>query len=177
VLSERSQVEPAPSIIEGTTMEHYAGIDVSLESASVCGVDAAGWIVREAKIASEPDALNANSIGFRSGRQCSSAETCLVCRKCIASGSIPPLGFKAEYRFRFSGDRVRAFGAFVRGASRTVLTSLGRSSDPTAHFAMLKRRCKSWLCKLVACFWPFHCLRFSRLALADRPAELAAILR
>jgi hypothetical protein len=28
----RSQGVPAPSIIEGTTMEHYAGIDVSLES-------------------------------------------------------------------------------------------------------------------------------------------------
>ena len=38
-------------------MEHYAGIDVSLESASVCIVDATGRIVREAKIASEPEVL------------------------------------------------------------------------------------------------------------------------
>ena len=38
-------------------MEHYAGIDVSLESASVCVVDQTGRIVREAKVASEPDAL------------------------------------------------------------------------------------------------------------------------
>ena len=38
-------------------MEHYAGIDVSLESASVCVVDASGRIVREAKVASEPEAL------------------------------------------------------------------------------------------------------------------------
>jgi transposase len=38
-------------------MEHYAGIDVSLESSSVCVVDATGRIVREAKIASEPEAL------------------------------------------------------------------------------------------------------------------------
>ena len=38
-------------------MEHYAGIDVSLESASVCVVEASGRIVREAKVASEPDAL------------------------------------------------------------------------------------------------------------------------
>jgi transposase len=37
--------------------EHYAGIDVSLESASVCVVDGSGRIVREAKLASEPDAL------------------------------------------------------------------------------------------------------------------------
>ena len=38
-------------------MEHYAGIDVSLESASLCVVDATGRIVREAKIASEPEVL------------------------------------------------------------------------------------------------------------------------
>src|SRR3954452_18519751 len=38
-------------------MDHYAGIDVSLESSSVCVVDASGRIVREAKVASEPEAL------------------------------------------------------------------------------------------------------------------------
>src|SRR6201994_4617344 len=38
-------------------MDHYAGIDVSLESSSVCVVDASGRIVREAKIASEPEVL------------------------------------------------------------------------------------------------------------------------
>ncbi len=38
-------------------MFHYAGIDVSLEASSVCVVDGAGKIVREAKIASEPEAL------------------------------------------------------------------------------------------------------------------------
>jgi transposase len=38
-------------------MEHYAGIDVSLEFSSVCVVDTTGRIVREGKIASEPEAL------------------------------------------------------------------------------------------------------------------------
>ena len=38
-------------------MEHYAGIDVSLELSSVCVVDAQGKIVKEAKIASEPEAF------------------------------------------------------------------------------------------------------------------------
>ena len=47
-------------------MEHYAGIDVSLELSSVCVVDAQGKIVREAKVASEPEALLAffASLGF-----------------------------------------------------------------------------------------------------------------
>ena len=38
-------------------MNHYAGIDVSLERSSVCVVDGSGKIVREAKVASEPAAL------------------------------------------------------------------------------------------------------------------------
>jgi transposase len=38
-------------------MDHYAGIDVSLEYSSVCVVDANGKIVRESKVASEPVAL------------------------------------------------------------------------------------------------------------------------
>ena len=38
-------------------MEHYAGIDVSLESSSVCVVDATGKVIAEAKVASEPQAL------------------------------------------------------------------------------------------------------------------------
>jgi transposase len=38
-------------------VEHYAGLDVSLEQTSVCIVDAQGGIVSEAKVASEPEAL------------------------------------------------------------------------------------------------------------------------
>ena len=38
-------------------MDHYAGIDVSLEYSSVCVVNASGKIVREGKVLSEPDAL------------------------------------------------------------------------------------------------------------------------
>src|SRR3954464_10870695 len=40
-------------------MEFYAGIDVSLKGSSVCVVDATGRILREAKVASEPQALMA----------------------------------------------------------------------------------------------------------------------
>jgi transposase len=38
-------------------MEYYAGIDVSLEASSVCVVDGAGKIIREAKVPSEPEDL------------------------------------------------------------------------------------------------------------------------
>ncbi len=51
-------------------MEHYAGIDVSLECSSVCVVDASGKIVREDKVGSEPEALIVwfGSLGFELGR-------------------------------------------------------------------------------------------------------------
>ena len=38
-------------------MNHYAGIDVSLECSSVCVVEATGKFVHEGKVASEPEAL------------------------------------------------------------------------------------------------------------------------
>jgi len=38
-------------------VEHYAGLDVSLELTSVCIVDARGGIICEVKVASEPEAL------------------------------------------------------------------------------------------------------------------------
>ena len=38
-------------------MNYYAGIDVSLESSSVCIVEATGEIVKEAKVESHSDAL------------------------------------------------------------------------------------------------------------------------
>jgi predicted NBD/HSP70 family sugar kinase len=38
-------------------MEHFAGLDVSVNETSVCIVDETGRIVREVKVASEPDAL------------------------------------------------------------------------------------------------------------------------
>ncbi len=38
-------------------MEHYVGIDVSLDLSSLCVLDVTGKVIREAKVASEPEAL------------------------------------------------------------------------------------------------------------------------
>ena len=38
-------------------MDYFAGLDVSVKDTSVCIVDSTGKIVREVKVASEPDAL------------------------------------------------------------------------------------------------------------------------
>ena len=42
---------------EKRSMDHFAGLDVSVEETSVCIVDDTGRIVREVKVASEPEAL------------------------------------------------------------------------------------------------------------------------
>jgi transposase len=42
---------------EKRSMDHFAGLDVSVKDTSVCIVDGMGKIVREVKVASEPDAL------------------------------------------------------------------------------------------------------------------------
>ena len=38
-------------------MEHHVGINVSPELSSLCVLDAIGKVIREAKVASEPEAL------------------------------------------------------------------------------------------------------------------------
>src|SRR5260370_20053475 len=38
-------------------MDHFAGLDVSVKETSVCIVDDTGKVVREVKVASEPEAL------------------------------------------------------------------------------------------------------------------------
>ena len=42
---------------EKRSMDHFAGLDVSVKETSLCIVDDAGRIVREVKVASEPEAL------------------------------------------------------------------------------------------------------------------------
>src|SRR6516165_5194236 len=52
---------------EKRSMEYFAGLDVSVNETSVCIVDDAGRIVREVKVASEPDALLA---ALKTGAYC-----------------------------------------------------------------------------------------------------------
>jgi transposase len=61
VLRFRLMVKRGPWILkhqkEKRSMDHFAGLDVSVKDTSVCIVDEVGKIVRELKVASEPDAL------------------------------------------------------------------------------------------------------------------------
>jgi hypothetical protein len=62
---------------EKRSMDHFAGLDVSVKETSVCIVDETGKIVREVKVVSEPHALLAvltnplyqfKRIGLKPGR-------------------------------------------------------------------------------------------------------------
>jgi predicted NBD/HSP70 family sugar kinase len=57
--------------MEKRSMDHFAGLDVSVKDTSVCIVDGTGEIVRELKVASEPEALLAvlrnAAVGLRGG--------------------------------------------------------------------------------------------------------------
>ena len=44
-------------------MKYFAGLDVSLEESVVCTVDEASQVVREAKVASEPEAIGDYLLG------------------------------------------------------------------------------------------------------------------
>ena len=52
-------------------MDYFAGLDVSVKETSVCIADDTGGIVREAKLASEPEALtiSANSGLYRAANK------------------------------------------------------------------------------------------------------------
>ena len=57
-------------------MRYFAGLDVSLEETAICIVDEAGGFVREARVASEPDALVAFFDGLGMTMQRVGLEAC-----------------------------------------------------------------------------------------------------
>src|SRR5271157_4098923 len=87
-------------------MTYYAGIDVSLEYSSVCVVDGAGKIMREQKIASEPEALIAWFRGLGFGLE-GSAWRLALCRN----------GF-----MRRCGRQVLQLSSWRRGTCATLST-------------------------------------------------------
>jgi transposase len=57
MMNARSALSGLKHQKEKRSMDYFAGLDVSVKETSVCIVDDAGKIVREARVASEPEAL------------------------------------------------------------------------------------------------------------------------
>jgi hypothetical protein len=81
---------------EKRSMDHFAGLDVSVKETSVCVVDEMGRIVREVKVESEPEALLAvlknpayhfKRIGLEAGRGRSALQTSIMTQ----SGHLRPI--------------------------------------------------------------------------------------
>jgi hypothetical protein len=82
-------------------MDHFAGLDVSVKETSVCIVDDTGKVVREVKVASEPEALlrvltnpaYCGAFSFALSRF-----LFLLSLFFIAPGACRPLSFKSSYQ-------------------------------------------------------------------------------
>jgi transposase len=57
MVKTRSPVTGLKHQKEKRSMEHFAGLDVSVKETNICIEDDSGQIVREVKVASEPDVL------------------------------------------------------------------------------------------------------------------------
>ena len=82
-------------------MDHFAGLDVSVKDTSVCIVDDTGRMVREVKVASEPEALLAvltvrrtlrEQIGILHGRLLAIVRDDDVCRRLMTVPGGRPCG-------------------------------------------------------------------------------------
>ena len=91
-------------------MDYFAGLDISVKDTSVCIVDGTGKIVREVKVASEPQALLAvlrnATYWFQADR--------------TGSGTIVAMALRRFGRNRIAGDLCRdaAHAGGVEGADQ-----------------------------------------------------------
>ena len=145
-------------------MDYFAGLDVSVKATSVCIVDDTGKIVREVKVASEPEALLAalknpvyhfRRIGLEAGplsqwlysalRRCSCADS--------RRNAPAPLDFRAPLApescaraldFEIGDDSLRiasrGLGSTYRLLSFGKIGIVTHSSSPKRH----ADRCETW---------------------------------
>jgi hypothetical protein len=92
-------------------MDHFAGLDVSVKDTSICIVDEAGRIVREVKVASEPNTLLAvlalsseldDTHGSRDSKQ--AADCVAGAAGTYLSEIIPPLLTESTVTFSAAAD-------------------------------------------------------------------------
>ena len=105
-------------------MDYFAGLDVSVKETSVCIVDDAGKIVREARVASEPEALlqvltNTLYRFKRVGLEAGPLSQWLY--SCLAEAGLPVICVETRVFVRTCR---RASGSLATLASRTILPAL-----------------------------------------------------
>ena len=135
-------------------MDHFAGLDVSVKDTSVCIVDDTGRIVREVKVASEPDALLAvlanpsyhfKRIGLEAGplsqwlfSALAEASLPVICVETRHMRAVLKAQINKTDRNDARGHRADdAGGALSPGACKDVTQSeAARAADPPQAFAV-----------------------------------------
>ena len=129
-------------------MEHDVGIDVALELSSLCVLDAAGKVIREMKVASEPEALvevMSQEVETLTKRVLDEVKVEPTCRRLMTVPGVGPLtalAFRASIdqpgRFRSSRDVGAHFGLTPRryqSGETDVQGSISRCGDELARTA------------------------------------------
>jgi len=113
-------------------MAHYVGLDVSVRHTSICIVDEAGKIVREARVASEPQAI----IPILTARQIS------CCRVGLEAGplsTVPGVGPVVAFTFQATVDIPRRFVNSKAVGAHFGLTPRAFSSGETDYTGRISR--------------------------------------
>ena len=106
-------------------MRYFAGLDVSLEETAICIVDEAGGIVREARVASEPDALVAFFDGLGMTMQRVGLEACSLTawlHQGLSEAGIPAVCIEAR-------QAKAAMGAMPNKTDRNDARALANPAD------------------------------------------------
>ena len=117
-------------------MGYFAGLDVSLEETAICVADEAGRIVREARAASEPEALAAFFGASGMERERVGLEACSVTawlHAALTQAGIPAICIEAR-------QAKAAMGAMPTKTARNSLPS-GRRSRTRGTRAGSRRSC------------------------------------
>src|SRR6516225_3372963 len=133
-----------------TAVEHYVGIYVSLKLSNVCVVDGRGKIVKEAKVASEPEALVCRWIKLSTLRR---RAWLVLCASQIVLLWLMPFDARQQFFFQRSPELREPLN--FRLAPIEVLDNLGEPLN--LHLETIKQinnlavlvaeRVETWVCR------------------------------
>ena len=129
-------------------MGYFAGLDVSLEETAICIVDDAGLIVREARVASEPEALVAFFRACGMGMERVGLEACSLTawlQQALSAAGLPAICIEArQAKAAMSAMPNKTDRNDARGIAQIMRTGWYR----TVH--VKSASCRSWRALLTA---------------------------